>query len=644
MPSNIMRRIQLPAVQRSIAWLVISLACWGLVLLLARTGGIHRIEAMTQDWRFRLRGVRVSPTEHQIILVTIDDATLNNIDKPMVFWGPELAQVLTRLHRLGARVIGVDVLQAFSLQHAYPENDRQFAVALNQTPNTVLISMWQRTDDGRRTLLEPTDQLKYALPEPLANHLGYADLYPDADGVLRCFSTFTHDGGSVQYSFAPLVVAQARGKPIESSTLRLLTPSGWWQARDSAINYTGPPRTFQCIPLYQLTDAHWNAQDADRLRTAIANHLVFIGVDYTGCQDYHITPFYSQHDARYARRMSGVEVHANIAATLLDNRILRRLSPACTAILLLLLAMAAGGIALQMRPPVSGLVILLLSGGWLALGMALFYDDTLLDVVSPLLALTLVWFSGMMYRFAVTHHERRFIYDLLGRFVSRGVAEQLISRHVPLGLGGERKPVTILVADIRNFSVLCEQADEHEALALLNAFFHTVVPIIVRYQGTVDKYIGDAIMAVFGAPLPMEDHAARAVCCAIEIRQALNDLIARQTLPMTDRFDFGIGIHTGEAIAGHFGVKERMEYSVVGHAVNLAFRIQDANKQLGTQLLVSEAVVQAIGEAIAVTGPYPVQVKQTRINAFAVQTDTVPPVFQHLGTGETVIANMGHTL
>ena len=611
------------------AWVIISVLSVACGWLIARSGLLLTLESRTVDWRFQLRGVRPSAARGQIAVVAIDDHTLDAIDKPLVFWGAELGTALARLHRLGAVAVGVDMLQATPLEPWLHQENLVYAQALSAQPDVVLISMWHDRLDGTRELIEPMAQLKYALPDP-DTQIGYCDLLPDRDGCIRT----AH------------LVEPASNPPLVSFMLQVARHAWHGQAPATPemlpINYVGPPRTFTDLHFADLVGAVTPAREA-ALRREVAGKIVLIGATYSGCNDFHFTPFYHHRAAAWNQldgsgRMAGIEIHANILATLLDNCPLRAMSRWNTALLLLLLAAICCGGWFFLRPWVGIVLQCGVMGGWMIGAVLLFHRNLVMDVTWPLLAMSLAFAGSTVFQYITETRHRHQVTDVLGRFVSRGVADQLVAEGATVRLSGARVEITVLVSDLRGFSTFCETADEHQVVALLNTYFRTLVPIILRYGGTIDKYIGDAIMAVFGAPLEMSDHQARALCCAIEMRQAIHELQRQWAAQGIHGADFGIGLFSGPAIAGVIGVEERMEYSVLGQTVNLAFRTEAANSSLGTHTLISESLALALREHIAVQGPFPVQVKKTHLEVYELLTTEVPAAWAHLGQGVQQLA------
>lgn len=200
-----------------------------------------------------------------------------------------------------------------------------------------------------------------------------------------------------------------------------------------------------------------------------------------------------------------------------------------------------------------------------------------------------------------------FVRDVFGRYVSDQVAENLLSHPSGLDLGGAHREISILFSDLRGFSTLSERLPAQKMIELVNEYLGAMVPVIERHGGTIDEFIGDAILVLFGAPLSQEDHALRAVACALEMQQELSRLNVRLQTDNRTTIQMGIGVHTGKAVVGNIGCQSRMKYGAVGSAVNLASRIQGFT--LGGQTLVSSSTYQVIKPYARVDGQLRVAVK-----------------------------------
>jgi len=194
--------------------------------------------------------------------------------------------------------------------------------------------------------------------------------------------------------------------------------------------------------------------------------------------------------------------------------------------------------------------------------------------------------------------DRDFIKDTFGRYVSKQVAEAILNGR--LELGGERKRATVLISDIRNFTAISEKFPPEEVVDFLNEYFSEMVSVVTKYEGTLDKFIGDALLAVFGAPIAHPDDAKRAVFVALEMQEKLKEFNKKRVKKGKSAIRIGIAVHTGNLVAGNIGSEVRMEYTVIGDTVNLTSRLEPLNKQFGTKILISESTYSEVKDDIEV--------------------------------------------
>jgi adenylate cyclase len=235
----------------------------------------------------------------------------------------------------------------------------------------------------------------------------------------------------------------------------------------------------------------------------------------------------------------------------------------------------------------------------------LFRINWILPITPIYLALMISYLGTLGLRLTGEERERTRLRQMFGRYVSDEVVEKLLAIGHKPNLGGESLQVTILFSDIRNFTTISEKLNAREVVEMLNAYLSRVYESILKQGGTVDKFIGDAVMAVFGSPVPYEDHALRAIRAALamkkealEFRSWMHQHFAGADLP---EFAIGIGLHTGEAVIGSIGSPKRMEFTAIGDTVNLASRIEGLTKELGWAIVASSATIHAVGPSV-VTG------------------------------------------
>jgi adenylate cyclase len=285
-----------------------------------------------------------------------------------------------------------------------------------------------------------------------------------------------------------------------------------------------------------------------------------------------------------------MQVHAGVADDILSNRFLRESSAAARVTITIASALAVGLIATVTSAfwATGIVVIFVVVIGWMA--TLLFASGYWMNLSQPVLASSVALFGGVSYQYFVEGREKRKMKRLFGQYVSKDVYEQLVANPALARLGGQRRQMTVLFSDIRGFTTVTERGQPEEIVGMLNEYFTRMVDIVFRYHGTVDKFVGDMVMALFGAPLDDPDHADHAVEAALEMIAELQKL--NQGWKAQGRFaelDIGVGINTGLMIAGNIGSDAIMSYTVIGDAVNLGSRLESLNKQYGTRIIISDA-------------------------------------------------------
>jgi adenylate cyclase len=212
-----------------------------------------------------------------------------------------------------------------------------------------------------------------------------------------------------------------------------------------------------------------------------------------------------------------------------------------------------------------------------------------MDLAQPVLAAAIAAFGGTAYQYVVEGREKRQVKRTFSRFVSKDVYAQLVADPEAARVGGARRDMSVLFADIRGFTTFTERGEPEEVVAQLNAYFSRMVEVVFAHQGTVDKFVGDMVMALFGAPLADPDHADHAVRAALGMLDALGDQNARWAGEGRPALEIGIGVNSGDMVAGIIGSDTVMSYTVIGDAVNLGSRLESLNKEYGTRLIISEA-------------------------------------------------------
>ena len=360
------------------------------------------------------------------------------------------------------------------------------------------------------------------------------------------------------------------------------------------IHYWGPGGTF---PTISMTDVLAAAQKSDtaQLERWFRGQTVMVGtLDPTDMQP---TPFYYS-GGSHGSPMAGVEIHANVLASILEQRFLRGVSPRVAAALVLAASLLAAVLIFRLSFPLAPLVLLGAAVVYLVATVRYLQWGTVLPVVSPVLAILLGGFASYGAYSLTEGRQRRLLQEVFGRYVSADVAHELLS-YGEIPLGGTCQQVTVMFSDLRNYTGYCQGRDPHLVVQELNEYFAGMTREIKQHGGMVNKFIGDGIMALFGAPIPHPDDALRAVRCALGMVACNEDYNRRRQQQGLPPLLMGIGLHTGPAVVGNIGAPEKMEYTAMGSTVNIASRIEGENKTFKSRLLVSDSTYQSVREQVA---------------------------------------------
>ena len=635
------------SVRKGIAGLLIGIGAAALVLgvdlvLRTLTGGaaltpFDLLELKTYDWRLK-RTARPETARRDIALVEIDEHSLQLLQPFTGRWPwPRVvhSSVIDFLARAPAKAIVYDVLfadpdktsgfQYGGSSWSGEESDREFARSVKKAGN--VIALVDATFDGEVPGAPPVADAGYRIDGPgiheprallppfpalarSASGFGHNLFVLDEDGPLRHVVPFVRRSGRALPSLGLAAAIRSLGiapsdVALDGTTLRLgdrVMPLAWHRVRSDAgvlgylwapIDFRGPAlgadlrtRTYPTYPVFDLLQSEEQLEGGQKPTVDPAvfrDKIVFVGVTASGLFDAFETPFSNG-------KMSGIQIHAAAADDVLSNRFMRAAGSGA-----FVSAIVAAGLA-------AGLISALVPAWWatgatLLLVMLIVWMDTRLfangywlNLTQPVLAASGALFGGVAYQYFVEGREKRKMKQLFGRYVSKDVYEQLVADPSLARLGGQRRDMTVLFSDIRGFTTVSERGQPEEIVGMLNEYFTRMVDIVFRHRGTVDKFVGDMVMALFGAPLDDPRHADHAVEAALDMIDALGELNARWKAEGRPQLDIGIGINTGPMIAGNIGSEAIMSYTVIGDAVNLGSRLESLNKEYRTRIIISDAV------------------------------------------------------
>ncbi|HUF12337.1 MAG TPA: adenylate/guanylate cyclase domain-containing protein [Longimicrobiales bacterium] len=341
----------------------------------------------------------------------------------------------------------------------------------------------------------------------------------------------------------------------------------------------------------QVSTGQRTPETADVPFDVLRGKVVFIATTGIGTFEPRATPL--------AQNDPGVMIHAATLDNYLNDGFLERASAAENAAVTILPALLAGlFVAGATSAALGALFTLSLIVMLVVLAGLAYVDGVWLDLAAPLAATSLSFALVMSANYFTEGRERKRVKDLFSRYVSPQYVSQLADHYQTLKLGGERVPLTLLFSDIRGFTSMSERLPPETVISMLNEYLDRMAEVVFRNGGTLDKFIGDAVMAFWGAPIPMADHARRALDTALEMMTELRELNRRWAEQgITEGVDIGIGVNTGEAIVGNIGsLTHKLDYTAIGDAVNLASRLEGLNKNYGTNIIVSEATKAAVGD------------------------------------------------
>ncbi|MGZ5438163.1 MAG: CHASE2 domain-containing protein [Pyrinomonadaceae bacterium] len=584
-------------------------------------GIITGVDNDALDLLFQLRDarntqLRTRGEREPITIIEIDDATIKTSGVRIQKWPRDLyARLIDNASQGGAAVIGLDVFlsEAGGASAEDKVADEKLAKSIAEAGNVVLA---MKTSAGGFEELQPLPMFADA-----AYAVGFVDLPLDSDGFVRGTQLFLERPGEpTKISFGTrLVEGFLAATAAEGSTPQYLEPGADGNLRlgertivlrgdgNLQLDFRGRSPSFRRI---SAADILFKEQlPADLFR----DRIVLIGASNIDAPDLFATPHYEYSAlARLIdrslpsapKRMPGVEVHANASATLLFGKMLKR-PRFPLQILALLLVLGVVAIAVfSLRPLLAFLAVIGIAALSLAISSWAFGSQgVILPLASAWLGMAVLTPVGLGVRYArerllrgETEAERLQVMDIFSRFVSADVAKEMWDRRGQSSLAGENRTVTIIFTDIRNFTTLSESERSDKVVEWLNDYFGRMNEIVERHGGHINKYIGDGLMIVFGAPVDRGDReeALAAVECGLEML----DEVERMNVDWKDMgrpvVKIGCGIHTGLATCGVVGAERRLEYTIIGDTVNLSARLESTTKEFSVPILISEPTAKLI--------------------------------------------------
>jgi adenylate cyclase len=628
-------------VRKVLAGLLLGLGAAVVVLLLGWTGILDKLELQLYDWSLRQRSDPKSVNQ-DIVLVEINDASIRDYSAAVGRWPwPRVLQsnLIDFLQRAPARVIAYDIQLSERSSGSFKfgddtwtseESDAAIVSSAREAKNVIMLA--DATNPGATagnaqyvstaTWRSPAFRLGHTIEQrPLivppfqaltdaSSGLGHNFLTLDDDGVARRMAPFIRSGEQYLPSLGIAAVLAAGGfKPdevvLEGSTIRVRDrriPLVSARVKDTVggttshdqwamlINYRAPVQVNGGRP-YPSYEARHLLVSQDQLLAGqkplldpavFKDKIVFVGLTGAGLVDVFQTPM-------GGGLMPGIQLHATIADSLLANRFIKPAPEAWRIASTLAAAVLIGLMSAILPFTLAAVGAGLAAVGWTSVALVALRGGTWLNMVQPLSAIAFALFAGTAYRYFVEDYQKRVVKRLFGRYVSKDVYEQLLAHPDRAELGGKRREMSVLFSDIRGFTTVTEKGNPEALVAQLNEYFSRMVDVVFRHKGTVDKFVGDMVMALYGAPLDDVDHAEHAVAAAIDMVRELGELNRAWAARGMAQLDIGIGINSGDMIAGNIGSSSIMSYTVIGDNVNLGSRLESLNKDYKTRIIISDA-------------------------------------------------------
>ncbi|UCE05315.1 MAG: adenylate/guanylate cyclase domain-containing protein [bacterium] len=580
--------------------------------LLYVLGAFEILEYKSYDMRFRLRGTK-SVDQSGIVLVTIDDQSFLSLQSKWPFPRSCFARAIENLAEAGAALIILDV-EFTEPSNINPSDDYNLSQAIGNFPHVILagklVAEYSTHETVNRYPLKP-------LPEFISSGAkwAYANVYLDEDGFIRRYNLYQDLHGRKYYPLVIEVLRDIQGLSHNAITIesngkfivgKFVIPK--YQDDTMLINFAGQANHFPTYSFANILDDHRVTlpdpdEDTDifdiyKESGIFKDKIVFIGASAEELQDNKFTPFF-QFDG-IKQKMPGVEMHANAMHTILTRDFIKPISPWSLFFIIMILGGIAFILSNKFRPLLGLMFGIAVSVIYFILCYLSFTRTNLwLPLIYPLFNFSLCYVVNIVHKILIEQREKGRYRKTFQQYIARSVVDSMLNTGDLPKFGGERKTLTVLFSDIRSFTTYSEKYQPEIVVQRLSEYLTGMVDVIFKHGGTLDKFVGDEIMALYGAPYYFANHAERACQTALDMVGALRRLQKNWSEKEVEYFQIGIGINTGKVIVGNLGSIQLFDYTVIGDEVNLGARLEGANKHYSTTIITSESTYNEVkGKAI----------------------------------------------
>jgi adenylate cyclase len=586
-------------------------------------GPVQMMELKVRDWMFELRGDRT--LDHSdIVIIEMSQAADEEIPYKYPWPTYVYAKLIENLNKAGVKAIGIDVV--FDQYDIYDlKNDSLFAETLSRYGNVILAGTMARQvrtmDTGiglqQTRMVLPNQILRQANPNPV----GLVNTVSDRDEFIRSYLLYMEGVEETHYSLGLEMLRyldSAEGIEKQQNYLKFGSYEiPLFRANTMLINYFGGARSFDYVGFEEVIDDHefetLTEREAFEMNLfddpeygilhqgILEDKIVLVGATMPELQDLHPVPVRNEFGSS---NMPGVEIHAHALQSIMDGDHLTILAEGAQWIILLMISLLVVLAAKSVGMWMGMTIIVTFLFVWIALSIFMFIQNgVLMMYLSPSIAI-LSGFGGVSaLNYFHEEREKRRITGMFSSYVSPKLVNRMIESDEAFRLGGEELELTALFSDIANFSTLAEKIPPELLIELINEYLEEMTEIVLEEDGTLDKYIGDAVMAFYGAPADVPDHGYRACMTAVKMQKKLdklrvrwrkrNDELPDELLNMTIR----VGINTGRMVVGNIGSDKRFSYTILGDQVNIAARCESACKKYGVGIIVTEGTVREIEQS-----------------------------------------------
>ncbi len=577
-----------------------------LVFLLTITNIFSHLDYMLKDGVYQIpRGVSTN-----IKIIAIDDKTLEELG-PINTWSRQYyADLINILNSEKGKpsVIAFDILFSgyFGENNTITEGDIAFADAAEKSGNVITVAQFQYDEkyatDENGLMVYPVEAVYYPYEElKNAVSVGYSNVSQDSDGVVRRIAIEESYNGENMYMFSKVIYNKYCDN-IGSEIVEIPTD----KYGKTMINYSGKPGDYEHISMVDVLNGKIDPR-------AFTGSIVIVGAYATGMQDNFKVP------NGYSNQMYGVEIHANILQSLIDGRFAINANPYLVGIIAGIICGIIHFIFKRSKIWLSTILLLLAVGTQIFVGMVLNNNGKSISLIYTIIILIVSYIYCLAVGYILEKLKRKKVINAFKKYVAPEVVDEISKKgDFTIKLGGENRDVAVLFVDIRGFTTMSEALEPEQVVAILNNYLNLTTDAIFKNKGTLDKFIGDATMAVFNSPFDLEDYTFKAVCAAFDIVEGAKELEDKLNKEFGRSIGFGVGVNCGPAIVGNIGCEFRMDFTAIGDTVNTAARLE-SNAAKG-QILISDAVYERVKDRVTVeeVGEIPLKGKANGVFVYSV--------------------------